>query len=133
MFPPVAHESNIQGVGLMYRVLDVRKIFGLLKGHNFGGQSCRLRMNIKDSFIPKNQGIYMLNFTDGRARLGKTTDNWDVEIDLDISDFSSLLMGAVDFESLYRYGQADISSSAHLKTINRIFKTDRKPVCMTEF
>lgn len=133
LFPPVAHESNIQGVGLMYRVLDIKKLFTLLKDHNFNGQTIRLKLAIRDSFMPENQGAQVVHFNDGRARLPRSQDDWEVEIELDMSDFSSLIMGVIDFFDLYRFGQAEISDKAQIETITRLFRTDRKPVCTTEF
>ena len=52
---------------------------------------------------------------------------------LDVASFSSLITGAVDFKSLYRYGLADISASRYVDTINKLFLTEEKPICTTPF
>ncbi len=129
---PVYHESNTQGVGLMYRVVDTRGIFGLLREHNFGGQNCRLKLSITDSFVPHNHGSTIVHFERGRPHVEEGGD-FEVEVRLDISDFSSLLMGVISFQSLYRYGLADISDAQYVDTVNALFKAEQKPVCMTDF
>lgn len=127
---PVYHESNVQGVGLMYRALDTPGLFEALAGHNFGGQSCKLKLSVADSFLAENDGGAVVHFKDGAARLA---EDYEVEIRLDVSDFSSLVMGVVSFKSLYRYNLADISEPRYLDTVNRIFWAEEKPVCTTQF
>lgn len=132
LIPSVYHESNVQGVGIMYRVIDVRGLFEVLKKHSFGNHSLILRISIADSFLKDNRGSYLIHFTDGKPKLKKSGDP-DCEIRLDVSDFSSLIMGAVDFRSLHLYGLADISDEKHLDTVNGLFMTDVKPSCTTDF
>ncbi len=131
LIPSVYHESNVQGVGLMYRVLDVPGIFSDLAGHDFNGQSCRLRLTVRDSFLPENEGSTLIYLEEGRARLPKAGTH-DVEITLDVAELSSLLVGAVDFGRLYDYGLAEISDLAEVERVQRIFAAP-KPVCLTAF
>jgi hypothetical protein len=42
-------------------------------------------------------------------------------------------MGAVDFETLYEYGLAEISDNKYIETVSNIFKTSKKPSCVTAF
>jgi predicted acetyltransferase len=132
LLPHVYHESNTQGVGIMYRVIDTAGIFKVLGDHNFGGQSCRLKLSIGDTFFQENAGSTVIHFESGRPRPGAGQD-YDVEVRLDVSDFSSLLMGAVDFSSLYAYGRADISDPQYVDTVQRLFSTQQKPLCTTPF
>jgi predicted acetyltransferase len=137
LIPDVYHETNTQGVGLMYRVVDVPRIFDHLSGRDFGtpefgAQSWTLKLTIADSFLPENAGSLLLGFEHGQVRQ-PTVNVPNVEISLDIADFSSLLVGTVSFQSLFRYGLADISDAACVETISRIFAVDQKPVCTTGF
>jgi predicted acetyltransferase len=95
MFAPVYHETNLQGVGLMYRVVNTRKLFELLHDNNFGNQDLKLTLNI--------------------------------------SDFSSLIMGAVGFKSLLRYGIAKISDNQYTDKVHQLFLTEEKPMCLVAF
>lgn len=133
IIPPVSHESNLQGVGIMYRVVDTRRIFELLQSHDFGGQTARLKLTIKDTFYPVNAGSYFLHFEYGTVSVKEDGADFEVEIGLDVGEFSSLLVGVLDFKTLYKYGLATISDEAYLDTVNRLFKTDTPPICMSNF
>ena len=99
----------------MYRVLDTRKVFQVLREHNFG-QDCRLKLSIRDSFLPENDGSTIVHFEGGKPHL-KKDDDFEVEVRLNVSDFSSLLMGTVRFRRLHRYGLADISDPSYVDTV----------------
>lgn len=126
------HESSTQGVGLMYRVIDVPGIFAALRDHSWGGQSVRLRLTLSDSFLPENAGSTIIVFEDGRARIAADAAH-DVELRLDVAEFSSLLVGAVPFKRLLSYGLAELSDPAYTETIHRLFLTDERPICLTRF
>jgi predicted acetyltransferase len=129
---PLGHETNSQGVGIMYRVINNGLIFRLLRNHSFNDQNCRLRLNIADNFLTENSGSLVVHFIEGRPHLKKGKD-FDVEISLDISDFSSLIMGAVSFIRLYDYGLADVSDTGFLSLVDKIFRVPEKPRCTTLF
>jgi len=128
----LAHETNIQAMGIMYRVVDTPAIFRSLRDHDFGGQTLKLKLSLEDSFFPINHGSTLIHFEEGAARV-QGGGGHDAEIRLDISDFSSLLMGAVSFKSLYQYGLVDISDPRFVESVHRLFLADQKPVCMTHF
>jgi predicted acetyltransferase len=132
LLPSVYHRSNVQGVGIMYRVVDVRQAFAALREVNFGGETLTLRVNVSDSFLEENEGHTVVRFNKGRPAVEQAATP-DCGITLDIAEFSSLLMGAADFRSLYNYGLAEISEMARLDQVNRLFATDEKPICMTHF
>lgn len=132
LFPHVYHQTNTQGVGIMYRVVDTRAAWAALEGVDFGGETLRLRLHARDSFRPANDQPVTVAFAEGRARIVESDDH-DVELSLDIAEFSSLLMGAVDLESLYLYGLAEVSDAVWLPRLTRLFATPRKPICTTPF
>ena len=131
IIPSAYHESNIQGIGIMYRVIDLPGMFERLQAHDFQGQTCRLQLTVEDSFVPQNAGDIQLWFEDGRLS-PVTGASPEVAVRLDIAHFSSLLAGAINFRQLYGYGLAHISDSAYVGTIDRIFAVE-KPVCTTPF
>jgi len=132
LIPMVGHETNTQGIGIMYRVIDTVDLFRRLKNHDFNGQSCRLKITIDDSFYPKHAGSYIVHFDNGRPTV-KTRGAVDAEISLDVADFSSLVTGVVPFDKLYEYGRADISDMKYLDTVTKIFSVAHKPICVTQF
>lgn len=131
LIPSVYHESNTQGVGLMYRVIDINGMFKTLKSHNFSNIDCKLKITIKDTFLKENDGSYIIHFNNGLPEL--KDNDYEVEITMDISEFSSLLVGSIDFKSLYRLGLTEISDTNYINTINKLFCTETKPICMTAF
>jgi predicted acetyltransferase len=132
LIPDVHHETNAQGLGLMYRVVDVAGMLDRLAEHDFGGQTCTLKLAVADSFLPENAGSTLLRFDAGQVQRLQEGPA-EVEVGLSIKDLSSLLVGTVRFQSLYRYGLARISDQRYVETIGRLFAVGQKPVCTTSF
>lgn len=128
----VYHETNTQGVGLLVRAVDTARLFGLLAEHDFGGQTCRLKLTVQDSFLPENSGSYALEVVKGHLQPGNP-ERCEVEVVLDVASLSSLLYGTATFRSLVRYGLATISDDAFTDVLNRLFAVEEKPVCLTYF
>ena len=61
------HQTNTQGLGIMYRVIDVARLWAVLGDHDFGGVTTRLKLDLSDTFLPENAGIYRIDFNAGRA------------------------------------------------------------------
>jgi len=131
MFGELYQETNVQGVGLMYRVLDTPALFHLLEERNFGRETCRLRLTISDTLLPENAGSTLLHVEEGRVSVTRR-GRCDVELSMDIADFSSLLVGAVDLASLCRLGLARVSKPEYMGQVGRILAAER-PVCTTMF
>jgi predicted acetyltransferase len=132
LIPSVYHESNTQGIGLMYRIINVRKFFEDLKDYSFNGINSKVKFNITDSFFSENAGSVILSFQEGKPVVLADAEV-EVEVDIDISDFSSLVLGAVTFSSLYQFGLANISCDSKINIMNTLFKQEQKPICLTAF
>lgn len=132
LIPSGYHETNTQGVGIMYRVIDVPRLLELLAGHNFGGQTVTLQIDLTDSFWPVCAGSWVVRVEDGQAVLDPHAQP-DVTIGLDIAEFSSLITGATTFRQLLAYGLAHISDAAYADVVHQLFYTPNKPVCHTPF
>ncbi|GAA0725065.1 GNAT family N-acetyltransferase [Clostridium malenominatum] len=128
----VYHECSAQGTGIMYRVINVKKLFQDLKEHNFNNISCKLKLKINDTFMEENNDSYIIQFIDGKATCVDEGE-YDVELSIDIADFSSLITCVVDLKSLYRYGLVKLSKDEYLNKLNTIFASDEKPRCLTSF
>jgi predicted acetyltransferase len=107
----ISQESNIQGVGMMYRVIDTSRIFELLKDHNFGNQTLKLKITLIDTFLPENDGIIILK----------------------VADFSSLILGVISFRKLYNYNIAEISDPECLDKVNTLFLVEEAPITTEPF
>lgn len=126
------HETNTQGLGIMYRVIDVPRLFAVLSDHGFGGVTGRFRLNLSDTFLPENGGSYLLAVEGGRATLAADGPA-NVTIDMDVSDFSSLVVGAVDFSHLHAYGRVTLSDEAIVPVVDQLFRAAHRPWCLTHF
>ena len=127
------HQTNTQGLGIMYRVIDVARLWAVLGDHDFGGVTTRLKLDLSDTFLPENAGIYRIDFNAGRATPAAAGSPADVAVNMDVSDFSSLIVGAVDFDRLHAYGRVTLSDDAHMRLLNRLFHARARPWCMTHF
>lgn len=132
LIPSVYHQSNTQGVGIMYRMLDLPPLFDALGEAHFGPGNLTLRLVVTDDFQPGGLAPITLRFAEGHATPAPSARP-DAEISLDVASCSSLLMGSVSAQSLWRYGKLAISDPALLGTVEVVFSTPRKPVCMTQF
>lgn len=134
MLPSVYHESNTQAVGLMYRVLDTPRLFAALAGHRFGSETCVVNLTIRDTLLPEQAGSFAVRFEDGHAQLiEEGAGDAAVEVALAVAEWSSLVMGCVEFDQLVAYGLASVSDLSAVETITRLFRAPRRPVCTTAF
>ena len=133
MHPAVHHETNLQATGAMYRSVNNKLIFEILKDHSFNNQSLRLKLTVNDTFLKENDGSFVVNFKDGYPKVMKAASNYDVALELDNADFSSLILGAVDLKSLYTYGRVKLSKETYLDQLHTLFRTEQKPMCLTDF
>ncbi|MDO9390535.1 MAG: GNAT family N-acetyltransferase [bacterium] len=132
LIPPLFQQTANAGYGMMYRSLNTRRLLEEMKGHSFGEQNCKLKLNIADSFLPANAGALVAQVEFGSLTISDEQE-YDAEVWLDVPEFSSLLMGAVDYKTLHRLGLSRISDPAYLNTVDRIFRAQNKPICYTYF
>ena len=127
-----SQETNVQGVGIMYRVIDSRGLWEELAGHSFNGISLKVKFTVDDSFLPENDGAVVVHFTDGRP-VAVDGGGYDVEASIDVSWFSSLVMGVVDFRKLWAYGRVTLSDASYVDVLDRLFHADKRPETIEEF
>lgn len=132
LIPSVYHETNTSGVGLMYRVSSPETIADDFSARNFNGVSVNFSLRIHDSFLLEQPAVLHFSLKDGSLKKGKEGES-EFEITLDVSDLSSLLMGAVDVGKLYQFGILKLSSPGYLGIVKKAFQTDVRPICMTPF
>lgn len=132
LLPCIAHETNVQGLGLMYRIINLPEYFRLLAGRNFGGETLRLKISVADSFFPETAGDTLVAFEGGVPRV-LDKGACDVAIRLDIADLSALLMGVVSFRKLFEYRLAELSDQAYLNQVDRLFGAEQRPICLQRF
>lgn len=130
LIPSVYHETNTAGTGLMYKIINLDQFIDQLKGVHFGGENCRFRLKIEDSFLT-NLTLH-ISLKKGKVEICENS-KVDFEIGINISDLSSLFMGAIDVMSLYNYGKLKINKVEYLDTLKEMFRFMNKPICFKGF
>jgi predicted acetyltransferase len=131
IMPHAYHESNTSGVGLMYKILDTNQFFESLNGVCFGKENISIAWKLKDTLHGRCQDINV-RFHEGTAEIMEDADT-EAEVEISLSDFTSLMMGSVDFQSLYRLGLVRVSDETKIPSIHSIFSIFTKPQCLTAF
>ncbi|RDU38331.1 GNAT family N-acetyltransferase [Neobacillus piezotolerans] len=132
LIPSVFHETNRAGVGLMYKVIDFNKVIVDLEGRTFNNVTANFTMVVHDSFESGAPAKISFRIEDGKLLKGKAED-CEVEIEMDIADFSSLMAGSVDFGKLHRYGRLKLSRPEFAPLMEQAFRVNEKPFCTTPF
>jgi predicted acetyltransferase len=133
LLAPVVHETNAQGIGVMYRVLAVPALVDALRRDGrFGQLDAVVRVDLSDAGIVANAGSCALRLRAGALELVDAGTPADVDIVIDVGDFSALVMGSVRLRSLVAYGRAIISDTAWLDRLDAALVAD-PPQCLTRF
>lgn len=135
VIPSVYHEVATTGSGIMYRITNIESF---VNGTNFHGlgrpqENTKIILEIKDSFIAEQHGVYELSFSNEQWEIHKVekTDE-QANVIIGIHDLSSWWMGCVTLESLYNYGEAGVHQQDP-KKLDEWFKPRNGPICFTTF
>jgi len=128
----VYQECCRTGLGIMYRICDVEAFFADIADVKFGDLTMKLQVNVTDSFVAENNKPFLLEFSKGQCKVAANATP-DAELDIDIADLSSLVMGCANLKHLVKYGNATLSDASHLDALGRAFSLEEKPVCLTYF
>ena len=124
------NENCTSTINNMFRVINVAGLFTELHDASFNEQNAVLEITVNDAFFPQNNGATVVEFINGKPSVcpsNKHGSNTIIKIKLDISDFSSLIIGAVNVKTLYRLGLVEISDITKLDIIESIFSISHKP------
>ncbi|MFK7905509.1 MAG: enhanced intracellular survival protein Eis [Chitinophagales bacterium] len=127
------HQSSVSEVGIMYRIVNVKRYFEILQNHNFGGRNLKVCFNISDDFLAANNGKTVVYFEEGKAILQADDADFEVCVEMKVAEFSAWAMGVIGFRKLHQYGMVTVSDTAHLEAVNRLFDFAKKPICTTLF
>ncbi len=118
----ISHRTNTAGLGLMYRVVSVDRFLEATAPARTAGATT-LNLHLTDGLCPGAVGRHRLQVEAGALR--------QADLHLDISDLSSLLMGAVGPETLHSFGRlrVDPAPTAELFEALRV----ERPDCATTF
>ncbi len=127
------HEIGRRTMGNMIRLLHVE--------HYFQEQSycCQpvsrpftLALEVTDSFLPHNNKTFTLQINSEKVVLIKNGTP-DATLKTDISDLSSLVIGAVPLKEFLRFGRMQLDHQTFAKDIQNAIGWDEKPCNYTYF
>jgi len=130
LFPSVFHESYAAGIGIMYKITDLKKFFS--SAENFGKVKVTIKFVISDCFSHKKDQVVNVHFRNGKPAISNTSD-YDVKLEMNIAEFSSMTMGALTFKQCYEHGLAEISNPKYWEKIHKLFYSKTKPQCLNWF
>ncbi|KAJ3245942.1 hypothetical protein HDU77_009178 [Chytriomyces hyalinus] len=130
--------ASTETIGLMYRVVNLEKLFSeYFSDRDFNGvDGFKLLIRLQDTFVPELNPPVLLQLTGGRATVIGSGDavleregaDDVVALDMDVSDFSSLIVGAVSLNVLLRYGKASVAPVEKKAVVARMFWTEDAPM-----
>lgn len=127
------HEIGRRTMGNMIRLFDVAQYFAV-QTHCCRpvAQPFTLALHVTDSFLAANNTVFLLRADGNMVRLTENAAP-DATLALDISDLSSLVIGAVPLKELVRFGRAQLDEPRFLCDIENAIGWDEKPVNYTYF
>lgn len=120
------HDSHVARLGMMCRVTDPVQAIRDLAGRVWGQESMAVQFRVIDSFLQKTSEVNVA-FQAGQCAL--STEPAEVQVTIDVANYSSLLYGSVSFVSLYHYGRVKVSDDAYVDRLVDVFTTMDKPMC----
>lgn len=126
---PGFHHIHDTGMGLMYRSLHPVE---LLKGRPCSLDNMRIRFQLTDTFLDVTGQEFIILWKQGRAALS-TGKKYDLELSMNVAEFSAWIFNAIDLTTLYQYGLLQISDASYLPDLDRAFYYQQKPVCLERF
>lgn len=122
-------QTNVQAIGVMYKLLDVREAFRQCGHRDFNGVDLAVRFLIRDEH--DRVEAVDVHFQRGHASLEELDPEIIVEIGL--SDFSSLFLGSTSVLGLYGLGLLRVNDASQIDRLHRALDIAQKPVCTTDF
>ncbi len=132
LIPSVYHANAIVGIGLMYRIINVRGFFQELKRHHFNNSNITFKLTVYDSLLEENNKPLIIRAVDGALEMLENA-HYDVEMTIDIAELSSLVMGVVTVQELFMLGMLKVSDEQFLQELHKFFFVLNKPTCVTAF
>ncbi len=128
----IAHRVAHSGIGLMYRVVNVEKfITKILSKDKIECPDIEIALAIEDSFMPVNQRVFKLAVNKNEVSLKESLNN-PIQINMNISEFSSLMVGSAKLQNLYQIGKVKCNKK-DIKLLECFFNSSNSPECITKF
>jgi predicted acetyltransferase len=121
------------GAGMMYRVISMEKILKILTAKDSHEPFPTLRIWLKDSLMPEQEGAYFVYQEKNKLTFSRQARPAAVEMEIDIADFSALVMGSTQLQSLIFSGKVTLSDHGCLSALESLLQTRQFPICLSRF
>ena len=111
---------------LWIRLIDIPRA---IEGRSYRAEG-RVVLGVRDPFMPDNDGRYLLDAGPGGAKCSRTTD--DADLELDVNALGALYLGGQSISTLARAGWVR-GDPASLATAGALFAWDPQPWCPEVF
>ncbi len=126
---PGYHHTYDSGMGIMYRSLNPVE---LIMNRPSTLDNIKIRFNLQDTFMVNTKKEFIIEWNSGKAVLSKGK-KFDLELTLDVSDFSSWVMNSVDLTALHDFGLLETNHQNMILSLDQAFYYPRKPICLERF
>lgn len=128
-------ESNLQAVGVMYKLFDVAEAFRQCLHRNYNNANLTIRFEIVNELYHRTSST-VVRFHEGKAEIlaaDAEAGGADVTLKTNSAHFSPMFLGSVSPRGLYELGLIELDRPELLGEVDRTFYCSQKPVCYTDF
>lgn len=120
-------ETNMQGIGAMYKLFDIAGAFAQCAHRNYNNANLSVCFQVKNELYG-TESRTVITFTGGIAEVSPETTVADVTVTVNGADFAPMFLGSVSPLGLYRLGLLEVDNMDMLEEVDRIFYCSSKPV-----
>lgn len=126
-------QTNISAVGTMYKIVDIERFMDAAYNRIFPPVDFSAEFQVYDELKDSTE-TFVMSFEGGRWFY---EDPADVEtatrIKINLSDFSSLMMGSAEFGGLARLGVVETNNPGRTRLLDYLLHAEQKPFTNTDY
>jgi len=117
----------------MARILNVEKAMAAVEVPDHERKHFPINIQIDDPLIEELAGLWTLETIEGKISASPAEDHTTKDGSVNIADMASLVMGAVEMDSLLKYGLVEVNDITKMKALGRVLYYPHAPVCLSRF
>lgn len=129
-------ETNTSSIGTMYKITDPANFVLETSYRKFIPFELKVKFEYYDELEHSHDAFGVQFTTEGKWDLyGNVTDDsaFDVIVNCNLADLSSLFMGSADFAALARLGVVKVNKEGYTHLLDLLFHVDQKPWTNTDY
>ncbi len=131
-------QTNVSAIGTMYKIVDLVNFVNMTAYREFIPADISVCFDYYDEMSHNNSSFGITFSTDetgkkGRWQVSEDKADYDVHIECNLADISSLLMGSCHLSSLARLGAIKLSDPSCESLLDALFYCRQKPWTNTDY